>query len=171
MAAEAAEVVAAGGTAVILTEDARRWRRQRLPKKVRVVELSGLADAPTPQTAEWVMLFRTPRMIVRALDRGPSARWATRAERAYTRRLAARVVRGRYLLPARQPVSGRPPHRGAHDDVRRMLIMFKLLGGARFDLVVAGDPASLPLAELLAGPDAGGSATPRFAYSVDCVLD
>jgi hypothetical protein len=155
---ESAEVVAAGGAAVVLVDDARAWASVTFADGVEVVQAATLAAEHWPRRAESLLLYRGPRFLLhRAAGRGtPRAR---RVVKAYERRVADRVHR-RLFLPLYDRMWNRTQSRVMVQCLRRL---------GPFDLLVVTDAPSLPEARRLLGGHLGGSGAPRIAFSIDQV--
>jgi glycogen synthase len=142
---ESARVVAAGGRAVVLIAESAMWRRDPFAPGVEVVPLGEIEPRTTPRFAEWAVFYRLSRVPLRLLAATPMAEWSRSTERKYERRLMRRVRSGSHLLradPAVEPVTDRDTR--VRDDVRALMIKWRLLGGRGFDLLVVTDPASMP---------------------------
>ena len=158
---ESAQVVADGGHAVVLIDDAKPWRRVSFDPGAQVVELSRLECAHLPMKVERLLLFKVPGLLFRTVGRGALRKWARRAADAYERRLADRVHR-RLVVPLYRSVWG---------EASRSLIQRHVLDGASFDLFVVTDLASMPCAaRLLASYDASDAEAPQLAFGLDYAL-
>ena len=155
---EAAEVVAGGGRAVVLIEWPALWRGARFAPGVEVVNVYGDRWA-LPRAVVDATLFRFPAFVLGHLARGPFARTAARVDRGYRNRLARPLLDG-VVLPAYRWLG-----RAARERVYRR----QLLDGERADLVVIGDPASMPEAlSMLAGY--GDGVAPQLSYRMDLTV-
>ncbi len=154
--AESAQVVAAGGRAVVLVDRATTWRTAAFAPGVRVVALAKLRRDHPPWKAQDLLLFRGPRALFRAVGRGRLRDLSQRAARAYERRIAGLVHR-RLFLPAYERI---------WRDVRRSLVERHVMRGTHYDVVVVCDPTSMPLvARLIAA--AGRPARPAVRFRLD----
>jgi hypothetical protein len=151
--ADAAEVVALGGTVTVLISSAADWRRERFAPGVRVVDLAELEGRRLPLRVERAVLYRAPRLAFRAVGRGRLAGWTKRAGRAYEQRIADRLHR-RVFLPA---------YRRLRDDQVPQRLAEQVVTDTPADLLVVADPASIPLAARVVGRSA---AAPRVGYGL-----
>ncbi|MEV4825855.1 hypothetical protein [Micromonospora sp. NPDC049274] len=140
VAEESGRVVASGGSATVVVDELAAWRAQRFAPGVRVVELARLRRRHLPVAAEQLLVHRAPRAALRAIGRGPLAKWSRRAGPAYERRVADRFHR-RVFLPVYQRLWG---------DVSYRLMRRFVVRASGYDLLVVGDPASIPVAARLA---------------------
>lgn len=156
---ESAHVVAEGGTALVLVEDAKAWRRDTFAPGVEVVQLTELEQRHGVRRLEQLFLYKGPRFVLfRVVGRRRLRPWARRASAAYERRIANRVHR-KVFAPAYDRFGGGPE--------ARVRLMRRFVAAQDVDLVVVTDPLSMPTAVALFGdrPDAG----PRLAFSIDHV--
>jgi hypothetical protein len=152
---ESAVVVAGGGRAVVLTEWPALWRGVEFAPGVEVVHVYEDRWVLPRTVVDWT-LFRIPGLVFRCLARGPFERTVTRYGRGYRNRIAQPLLDG-VVLPAYRWLG-----RAAHERVVRQ----QLFGRARPDMVVIGDPASMPEGlSVLAGYGDGDA--PRFGYRMD----
>jgi hypothetical protein len=151
---DATRAVADGGEVTVVIDSAAGWRRDNFPSQVRIVELSKLERRNAPLWIEQLLLYRIPRVLFRLAGRGPLTDRMRRAGSAYQRRFADRVHR-RLFLPVYGRVSRTLPYR---------LVRRHVLAGSDVDLVVIGDPASMPLAGQILKRSAK---PPRLSYGVD----
>lgn len=158
VATEAAEVVAAGGRAVVLVEHAGPWRGLGLDPAVEVVELSRSESARRSTRLVRAVLYGLPHRLFAVAARGPLRSPARRARDRYDSRFADRVHR-RFVLPRQRPGWGaRIP-----DELRR-----QLPDAAGLDLVVVADAVSLPYASgLLAAYRAAGAPEPALTFGLE----
>ncbi|MFJ8580592.1 hypothetical protein [Micromonospora sp. NPDC093277] len=157
---ESAQVVADGGTAVVLVGNPRRWEEETFDPGVEVIELSRLEQLHPASTVEKV-LFNGPGVLLRLAGRGPLRPWATKARRAYARRVSIPAHRA-FILPADRPTWG--------EWQQRLIFRHVLLQRRPFDLLVVSDlPSMVPAARLLAGCPAGNLPEPQVSYSYDTV--
>jgi hypothetical protein len=169
---ESADLVARGGEAVVVVDSKRTWRRERFADGVTVLELARLQPRHSPGALAWLVLFRAPALAFWVCGRGPLTDWTRRAEAAYWRRLAARVRHGSRLLTAGPVVpadAGGRLRRHVARDVRDLLIRYQLLRGARFDVLVIADPASIPDGARMVRTRPSARLAPRVCYSLDAV--
>jgi hypothetical protein len=154
---ESARVAAAGGWAVVLVDQAKPWR-DGFAHGVHVIEAAQVESGHRPRVIEKALLFRAPKRLFRLVGRGRLAPSARRAARAYERRIANPLHR-RVFLPA---------YRRLWRRARPRLIHHHLPAGASFDLLVVGDPASMPTAVgILDRYRAGGRLPPEVAFGLD----
>lgn len=154
---ESGQVVADGGRAVVLVDQARTWSRDQFAPRVEVVELSRLESRHLPRLIERAIVFAGPRAVFRMAGRGPLAKWARRGQKAYERRIAARMDRAFMRLYLR-----------LWGDVRQKLIDRHAASGAAVDLMVVCDPTSIPpAAQLMKTYEAGRIRPPQVSYSYD----
>jgi hypothetical protein len=152
---ESAVVVAGGGRAVVLVEWPALWRGVEFAPGVEVVNVYEDRWAVPRTVVDWT-LFRIPGFVFRLLARGPFARTVTRYGRGYRNRIAQPVLDG-VVLPAYRWL-----WRAAHERVYQR----QLFDGARPDMVVIGDPASMPEGLSVLARYGDGDA-PRLSYRVD----
>ncbi|MER5455137.1 hypothetical protein ABT008_10150 [Micromonospora sp. NPDC002389] len=159
--AESAQVVAEGGSAVVLVESAARWKRVTFADGVDVVAMSKLEQRRPVRRAEKFLLYKGPRFLLnRVIGRGRLQPRARRASKAYERRIADRVHR-RIFLPAYGRFFKQDPSK---------LVERHLVESEPFDLLVVTDALSMPMAvDLLALPGTAGRVAPSVAYSIDYV--
>jgi hypothetical protein len=127
IAAEVEHAVAKGAAVTVVVSDASAWQDVRFAPGVTVVELSALERRYAPIAAERFVLFRAPRAVLRVAGR--------RYQDAYQRRIADPVHRR--LFRPRLP------------RWHRRLLSRRVLRAGGPDLVLVGDPASMPLAAQL----------------------
>lgn len=153
---EAAQVVADGGQAVVLAEQAKPWSGESFAPGVRFVAVDRLQATHRPRRVENLVLYRGPRFLLhRVIGRGPLKRRARRAAKAYEKRVADRVHRRLFT----------PVYDRLFSDVRARLVDRELRRGRPFDVLVVSDPLSMPEAQrLLAG---SGGRGPQVVYSID----
>lgn len=156
--AEIAEVLAAGGEAVLVVDSRRPWRGEHLDPRVRVVDLAAEEGRRPVFVAERRALLGAPLAVLRLAGRGPLRR-AGRAGEAYQRRLAA-AVHSRVTVPA---------YRRIRPQARRRLIERVAGPLDAFDLVVVADPMSLPEADRLRTSGRRDGGAPVLCYSIDQV--
>jgi hypothetical protein len=153
---ESADVIASGGSAVVLVDDAAPWASVSFADGVEVVQAARIAAAHWPRRVESLVLYRGPQFVMhRAAGRGtPRAR---RLVKAYQRRVADRVHR-RLFLPLYAKVFGGRSERAVEQRLARL---------GPFDLLVVADVVSLPDVHRLlkAGLRVGGK--PRVAFTID----
>jgi len=140
---ESARVVAEGGTATILIERRSSWADDSFPGGVEIVELRELVRRYRPDAVtRW--LFRFPERFFRACAPGPLRRGGDRLYRAFRWRVA-------------RPLDKRLARRYRSDAaaVRRKALRQAVLSGARPDLVVVADAASMAPAAALASKGPG----------------
>ena len=165
---ESARVVAGGGSATVVVDQAARWQRTPFASGVDVVEataeLGGHRRARFVQRAlpyaEQLVLYRGPRFLLyRVIGHGPLKKPADRAARAYQRRIADRIHRRLY----------EPLHSRLWDAVRFRAAFQRVTRAEPFDWVIVSDALSIPdAARLLDGaPRLAGS--PRLAYGMDYI--
>ena len=145
---DAARVVAAGGTAVILVDDSATWRNDRPARGVRLVDRSALERRHSWLRWEHLLLYRVPGFAFRKAG--------DRVWQAYRRRVADRLHRRVFLPLARRGTVGLPPH----------LIRRYADAAGKLDLLVVNDPASMPAAVALLRTY-GRTDAPRVAYGID----
>jgi hypothetical protein len=155
---EAADVVAGGGRAVVLVEWPALWRGVEFAPGVEVVNVYGDRWA-LPRTVVDATLFRFPEFVLGQLARGPFARSIGRYGRGYRNRIARPLLDG-VVLPAYRWLG-----RAARERVYRR----HLFGGERPDLVVIGDPASMPAGLALLARFGTGDAPP-LSYRMDLTV-
>jgi hypothetical protein len=114
------------------------------------VELSRLELGHLPRSVEMLLLFRGPRFLFRMIGRGRLRRWASRAAKAYERRIAVPLHR-RVLMPIYYRVWPRK---------RQQLIERHVLTGVPIDLLVVCDPLSIPEGAALVGRCTAHDRTP-----------
>lgn len=149
---ESAQVMADGGRAVVVIDNADRWRSDSFAPGVDVVDLAQLERRHPPKAAERALLRALPRRIFRTIGRARLASRARAWERGYERRIAPRLEHA--LTPVHQLLG----------DLRLRLIRDQLRRGPGTDLLVVGDPPSMPYAARLAK---AGAAPARIAYRYD----
>lgn len=156
---ESAQVVADGGTAVVLVDQAKTWHRETFDPGVEVIELSRLERLHPPRRMEKVLLFKGPGALFRLVGRGPLRQWATETRKTYERRIA-NVAHRALILPADRRVWGA---------VRQRLIHRHVLHHRRpFDLLVVSDLDSMvTAAHLLDSYPASNLPEPQVSYSYD----
>jgi hypothetical protein len=155
---ESAQVVADSGRAIVVIDQASAWSRDSFAPDVEVVELCRLELLHSPMSIERSLLFEAPRLLFRMIDRGPLARSARRAAKAYERRIADPLHR-RMFMPLYRRVWRRARHR---------LIERHVLHGVSFDLFVVSDPVSMPVAaRLFMKYAAKNRIAPRISYGLD----
>ncbi len=154
---ESAQVAAAGGRAVVVVDQAGAWRHDFAPG-VEVVEASQLELSHWPRAVEMALLFRAPKRLFGLVGRGRLARPARRAATAFERRIAIPVHRRAFM----------PAYRRLWRRARPRLIHHHVLDGATFDLMVVGDPASMPAAAaILKAYQATHRTPPEVAFGLD----
>jgi len=131
--AESAVVVAGGGRAVVLIEWPALWRGVEFAPGVEVVNVYEDRWALPRTSVDWI-LFRMPGFAFRHLARGPFERTLTRYGRGYRNRIA-RPVLDLVVLPT---------YRRRWRAARERVYQQQLSGEGRPDMVVIGDPASMP---------------------------
>ncbi|GAA4389024.1 hypothetical protein GCM10023088_63120 [Actinomadura verrucosospora] len=149
---EAAQVLADGGSAVVLVRKASTWAKDPLPDGVDAVELSALERRYRPAAVR-IPLYRIPALLLRVCFPGPLRGLGKRIDSAYRRRVARPVDRRLARL-----------YRRDADAVRRRTVDRELLRGRSIDLVVIADPQSLVTVSELADTITGAGAT--LSYSV-----
>lgn len=157
---ESAQVLADGGTAVVLVDTMAPWRRETFAPGVEVVEVAEIErQHHLPRTLEALFLYRVPiGLLYRVFGYGPLRELVHRVARVYKRRFANRVHRRIFL----------PVYRRLWSEVRAQLVHRHVLGATPFDILVVADPVSLPDAvRLLTYYTDPGTAVPRVAYSLD----
>ncbi|MCP9951222.1 hypothetical protein LUX33_24220 [Actinomadura madurae] len=116
VARESARVVADGGSATVLVRKPSAWARDPFADGVDTVELPELERHYRPAAAR-ILLYRIPRLLLRAGLPAPLRGVRRRLDSAYRRRVAGPVDRpAAPLLPARPrrgPAAGRPPRAAA----------------------------------------------------------
>jgi hypothetical protein len=156
--AESAQVVEAGGRAVVLIDRVASWHGFTFAPGVEVVESAKLRLEHLPWKIQELVVFRGPQALFRAVGRGPLRRWSGRAGRAYERRIAGRVHR-RLFLPAYERIWG---------DVQRSLVERHVMNRTSYDVMVVGDPMSMPLAaRLMPDAAAGRPVRPAVRFCLD----
>ncbi|URM96741.1 hypothetical protein LUW76_21685 [Actinomadura madurae] len=153
VARESARVVADGGSATVLVRKPSAWARDPFADGVDTVELPELERHYRPAAAR-ILLYRIPRLLLRAGLPGPLRGVRRRLDSAYRRRVAGPVDRRLLRFYRRDPVA-----------VRRRVVRRELLRGRSIDLVVVADPQSMvTVSELV---DVIADAGARTAYSID----
>jgi hypothetical protein len=155
---EAADVVAGGGRAVVLIEWPALWRGVEFAPGVEVVNVYGDRWTLSRTVVDWV-LFRFPEFVLGHLARGPFARTVARFGRGYRNRIARPLLDG-VVLPA---------HRWLGRAARERVYRRHLFGGERPDLVVIGDPVSMPEALAVLARYGDGLA-PQLSYRMDLTV-
>ncbi|MEE6259009.1 hypothetical protein [Plantactinospora sonchi] len=158
VAAESAEVVAAGGRAVVLVDHLGPWHGPRLDPAVEVVELSRLESARRSTRLVRAMLYGLPHGLFTVIAQGPLRQPARRARERYDTRFADRVHR-RFVLPRYRPGWGAEIPSG----LRR-----HLPDADGLDLIVVADAVSLPYGlGLLTAYRAAGVAEPALTFGLE----
>ncbi|MYR57039.1 hypothetical protein GTY54_38865 [Streptomyces sp. SID625] len=161
VAEESAAVVAAGGRAVVLVSDKKRWAGETFAPGAELVTLADLEARHLPRRVGSAMLYQAPRRVAGAVGRGPLQKKTKTALTTYEKRVAGRVHR-RLMVPLHHRVW---PTAGAR-------MIHRCFGPADGpDLVVVADALSVRRAvELMETWHSTGLGTPRVAYSVDSVV-
>lgn len=154
---ESAQVVATGGRAVVLVDNAKSWRRFSFDPAVRVVDLAELEASRLSMKLEQMVLFKVPRRLFRTVGRGPLRKPARRASGVYESRFADRVHR-RVVLPLYRPGWGA----GSCRVIRR-----HVLDNTPPDLIVVTDPASMPYAAGLLASYGPSANVPQLSFGLD----
>lgn len=149
---ESARVLADGGSATVLVRAPSAWAREPLPDGVDTVELPALERRYRPAAAR-ILLYRMPRLVLRACLPGPLRGVRKRLDSGYRRRVAGPIDRRLARSYRRDPAA-----------VRRRVVGRELLRGRSIDLVVVADPQSLVTVSELADVIAAAGARP--AYSI-----
>lgn len=133
--AESAEVVAAGGTAVVVVGTLAGWGRSAsFAKGVAVVDLAEPLRRHPPLWAVTLFLYRLPRIAVRLIGRGPLRARARNLLRRYETTIADKLYR-RWVMPW---------HTRLWPTRRTELIEQLVLRGEPFDAIVVTDVESMP---------------------------
>ncbi|GAA3371500.1 hypothetical protein GCM10020367_22420 [Streptomyces sannanensis] len=157
---ESADVVAAGGRAVVLVDRKKSWASVAFAPGVEVVTPDELEARHLPRRIERFVLFRIPRLVASVLGVGPVRRMSRRALKAYERRVAGRVHRRVFL----------PVHRRVWPTVADRIARRHFGGGGGPELLVVTDPWSVQHAvRLMEAWESDRLATPCVTYSVDSV--
>jgi hypothetical protein len=158
VAAESANVVAAGGQAAVLVDHLKRWRRVSLDPAVTVIDLSRLEARHLPMRMERLLVYGIPRRVFLAIGRGPLEPWGRRAVRAYKRRVADRV-HGRLFLPVYRRLWGAARYRLLERQIRS--------SSPAFDLFVVTDPVSIVYGARLHAACGGPRGAPVISFGLD----
>lgn len=130
---ESAQIVSDGGVAVVLVDRANAWRRTVFAPTVAVIEMARLESRHLPLRLARGLLYRAPSICLRLIGHGPLRRAARQWANVH-QRLANRIYE-RLVLPGHRRIW---PHR------RPRLVEREVLTGEPFDLLVIGDPESIP---------------------------
>ncbi|AVT32830.1 hypothetical protein C6361_28975 [Plantactinospora sp. BC1] len=165
--ADVERVIAAGGSATLVVNDIGKWRREKLPKQLRVVDLTKLELRLAPLAVEQMVLVRGPGFLFKAVGRGPLAGRSKKANRAYQRAFADRVHR-RVGLPVYRRLF-QPLYAKKGDPRLRLLDRYVLQPG-RFDVLVVSDPGSMPAAATILADLTARNVAPTLCFDVGAVL-
>ncbi|GAA3371516.1 hypothetical protein GCM10020367_22500 [Streptomyces sannanensis] len=157
---ESAEVVAAGGRAVVLIQRKKSWKSVEFAPGVDVLTSDELDAAHMPRRIEHLVLYRIPRFVISMFGIGPVRRLTRRVHKAYKRRVASRIHNKLFM----------PVHRRLWPalSARMMRSHFAQAPGGGPDLMVVTDSLSVRLAmHLLDTWERDGLALPRVSYSID----
>jgi hypothetical protein len=158
---EANEVIARDGSAVVLVDTISTAHFQRFHPKVRVVRIPEIVQT-VPTTMTWWLLFHGPQLATYAAARGRLRRKVRRVHHAYARRVAGLARRGRFkTIPE--------PGNRVYDDVFDHVLWHTVLHGQTFDLMVVGDPISLPTAARLMRANHRAPTAKKVSFTVDAV--
>ncbi|MEU8079345.1 hypothetical protein AB0B31_28355 [Catellatospora citrea] len=153
---ESAQVVADGGTAVVVVSRRAPWAKETFAPQVKVVELDRLEQRGVVAWLARALLFGAPRLLFRLVGHGPLRAPAHRAAGGYERRVAAPVHRRMFL----------PVYRRLWRDPRGRALRGELAATAP-DLIVVSDPASMPdVARVMESRVTGVVSSPRIAFSL-----
>ncbi|MFY1691498.1 hypothetical protein [Plantactinospora sp. WMMB782] len=165
--ADVDRVLAAGGSATLVVSDIAKWRREKLPKQLRTVDLTKLELRLAPLAVEQLVLFRAPGLLFRAAGRGALAGRSKKANRAYQRGFADRVHR-RVGMPVYRRLF-QPLYARKGDPRLRLLDRYVLQRG-RFDVLVVADPGSMPAAATILASLTARGAAPTLCFDAGAVL-
>ena len=158
---EANEVVARGGSAVVLVTIISTAHFHRFDPKVRIVRVADIVQT-VPGPMAWWLLFKGPEVATHAAARGPLRGQVRRVHNAYARRIARMARRGTAFKNT--PVEGNPVHQDVFDHV----LWHTVLRAETFDLMVVADPMSMPMAQRLVRARRAPTAK-KIAFTVDAV--
>ncbi len=158
--AEADQVIAEGGRALILVDSFGPWKLESVPEGVEMVGLTSLERQHWPMQVTDALILRAPDRLLRAIGRGPVRRLAKRIRGAYKRRVGQpihrRVTVGYHKLwPDRH-------HGLVMSLVRRREIDF---------IVVTTHQSMIRAARMQRDLDAAAISRPKTRFSIDHLVD